>query len=264
MDAGPLETQIAALDAGTGFLDVSAWRRVEVTGADAEPWLDGLVTAGVARLRVGTSTRSLLLTPTGRVRADFFVFREPGSYVLLQPKDQPAPVDELLRPYVLSSDVEMRDGSGGRRLYVFPRANRDFLITADPPPGSTCTEVEGAVFEMWRIRRGIPRFPVDFDQDSLPAEAGLESAIDVSKGCFLGQESVARVRNLGHPPRVVRALRANALVAPGDELRAGADTVGLITSAAPVDGGSAVLARVRWGARADELLTVSGVRLTAG
>ena len=54
--------------------------------------------------------------------------------------------------------------------------------------------------EVWRIRRGVARMGSDFDRTSIPAEAGLSSTIDVTKGCFLGQESVARVRNLGHPP----------------------------------------------------------------
>src|SRR4029077_9989517 len=71
-------------------------------------------------------------------------------------------------------------------------------------------EVGGLTLAVRRILAGMPRMGVDFGQDALPAEAGLEWTIDTAKGCFLGQESVAKVRNLGHPPRVLRHLRSQA------------------------------------------------------
>jgi folate-binding protein YgfZ len=108
------------------------------------------------------------------------------------------------------------------------------------------------------VRRGVARFPVDVDEDSLPAEAGLEPAIDLAKGCFLGQESVAKVRNLGHPPRVVLALRAEGPVGPGEPVVTGGREVGRVTSAAPAPDGMALLARVRWEARSEALTTVAG------
>ena len=69
--------------------------------------------------------------------------------------------------------------------------------------------------EVWRVRRGAPRMGVDFDEGALPAEAGVEDTIDITKGCFLGQESVAKIRNLGHPPHLLRHLSSEAAVAPG-------------------------------------------------
>ena len=96
------------------------------------------------------------------------------------------------------------------------------------------------------IRRGIARTGVDLGPDALPAEAGLEDTIDFTKGCFLGQESVAKVANLGHPPRLVVAVRATTPVAPGATVLADGEPVGSITSAAHDDGGTAAIARVRW------------------
>ncbi len=93
---------------------------------------------------------------------------------------------------------------------------------------------------------------IDFGTGALPAEAGLERLIDVTKGCFLGQESVAKVRNLGHPPTVLRHLRcdthvtAGAPVSAADGGSAGTE-VGRITSAAPTrDGGTVLIARVEF------------------
>ena len=76
-------------------------------------------------------------------------------------------------------------------------------------------EVGEVTLEVRRIRAGTPRMGIDFGQDALPAEVGLDWTIDTAKGCFLGQESVAKVRNLGHPPRVLRHLRADAPVGAG-------------------------------------------------
>ena len=88
--------------------------------------------------------------------------------------------------------------------------------------------------EAWRILAGRPRMGADFDDgDSCRPRPGLEGAIDATKGCFLGQESVARVRNLGHPPRVLRHLqgrrRRRRRATP---CRPAATEVGHITSAA--------------------------------
>ena len=93
----------------------------------------------------------------------------------------------------------------------------------------------------------------DFDERSLPAEAGLDDLIDSGKGCFLGQEAVARVRNLGHPETTLVALRAATEVGRGDGVYADGAEVGTVTSAATADGGTILLVRVRWDAPRGEL-----------
>jgi folate-binding protein YgfZ len=119
-------------------------------------------------------------------------------------------------------------------------------------------EVSSEALERWRILRGSPRMGPDFGTDALPAEAGLEAAIDLTKGCFLGQESVAKVRNLGHPPRAVVPVRSRATLAPGTPVVAGGEEVGEITSAVDLPEGSVAIARVRWGAVGARLATPGG------
>ncbi|MGH2679945.1 MAG: hypothetical protein ACRDG8_05600, partial [Actinomycetota bacterium] len=85
------------------------WRVVAVRGADARPWLQDLVTADVSGLADRRSRRSLVLSPTGRIRADFHVAAVDGSFLLLQSPEQPETVDAILDRYVLSSDVELQD-----------------------------------------------------------------------------------------------------------------------------------------------------------
>jgi folate-binding protein YgfZ len=104
---------------------------------------------------------------------------------------------------------------------------------------------------------------VDFDETSIPAEASLDATIDTTKGCFLGQESVARVRNLGHPPRVLLHLRTDASVDAGSPIvTAEGAEAGTVTSAATDGGGggSIVVASVRWQLRSGPFDAPDGVR----
>lgn len=279
-----LDEQVRALEEGRAYVDLSGWRKVLVSGADAVSWLNDLVTAGVDGLHEGQSRRSLLLTPTGRIRADFHLVRVPHGVLLVQDPSQPGPVDSLLEKYVLSADVAMEDATGSLALFSLPGAAEapgglpwsrpsvlgsgiDVLVLAERRDetrkalGWTLLPVPDRAVEAWRILRGVPRFPVDVGEDSIPAEAGLEATIDFTKGCFLGQESVARVRNLGHPPWVVLALRSSGQASPGDPVFAGDREVGSVTSAVRAEQGTAVLARVRWEARRRKLRAAAGDEL---
>jgi folate-binding protein YgfZ len=272
-----------------GFVAHDRVRIVEVRGSDARGWLNDLVTGPIEALGPEQGTRSLLLTPTGRIRADFTV-AEPGggsTLVILQDADQPDAVDALLAPYVLSSDVELSDASERLALFSFPGiAETPVLGSGEMSfrpsvlgPGSdilmdrshaepTASSLEATMprattgdLERWRIERGIPLFGLDFEPGNLPAEAGLESAIDFTKGCFLGQESVAKVRNLGHPQTTLVPLRAATEAGRGDGVYADGAEVGSVTSAATADGGTILLARVRWDAPRGELSLGNGTSL---
>jgi hypothetical protein len=258
VDAHRLEHQVDALDESRAFVNGTRLRAVEVTGTDAGRWLNDLVTAPVEDIPPGGMARSLLLTPTGRVRADFHIVRTDGGFLLLQEPDQPTAIDDLLRPYVLSSEVALQRAAGAHIVLV--PSDRGWMVAR--AAGDGAVEASAEAGEVWRIRRGVPRFPTDLDEESLPAEAGLEYLIDFTKGCFLGQEAVAKVRNLGHPPRAVLALRAAVPVRSGEPVLADGREVGAVSSAAPSREGFAVLARVRWDARTRRLTTASGGELT--
>jgi len=257
--APSLEEQVDALHRGVGVLDLAGWHLVRVSGGDAERWMNDLVTANVAALPAEGSVRSLLLGPTGRIRADLHVHRREDDFVLLQSPGQPKTIDELLEPYILSSDVALERTAAP--LAVLPRPGPDWVVALHPTEG--VVPVGPVAFESWRITLAIARFPTDLDEDSLPAEAGLDEApvVDRSKGCYLGQESVAKVRNLGHPTRLVVALEAAEPVATGGVVIADAGPVGVLTSVDPGGGGRLAIARIRWEARHAALVTDDGVPL---
>jgi folate-binding protein YgfZ len=277
---------LEALRVGRAFVDLSAWRKVHVAGAEARGWLNDLITADIAGLEPGGSARSLLLTPTGRIRADFAVAPRDDGFLLLQDPEQPVPVDSLLAPYVLSSDVHLEDRTARLALFACPGSpaprapalarwspsclgeGTDLLAAAgsdgDDAVSSTLqaaglTAAGLEALEAWRVERGVARFGVDLLEDSLPHEADLDRAVGYDKGCFLGQEALAKVRNLGHPPHVVLAAIAGGAAGPGDAITAEDGEVGLVTSATPLpDGRTAAIVRIRWGARDAPLATPDG------
>ena len=237
------------------IVDLCSWRTIRVTGPDALEWLDDLVSAGVSGLRPHESRRSLLLTPTGRIRADFHVTAFDDGFQLIQDPIQPKPIDALLGPYVLSSEVVLDAGDDDD---FRPAMWKEDMLA---PIGWTFETPAMSLeqFDEWRIRRGIPRFGVDLDEESLPQEAGWERFIDFTKGCFMGQEAMAKIRNMGgHPTRVVRPLRAEMPAAEGEAIMANGHRVGVVTSA----GGTDVIARISWPARDETLTTESGVALS--
>lgn len=284
MDDPSSSEGLEALRAGRAFVDLSSWWMVLVGGAGARGWLNDLLTADIGRLQPGRARRSLLLSSTGRIRADVTIALVDGDYMMVQDPIQPAPIDLLLEPYVLSADVQLVNGTGSMSLFAFPggnipptsghsyepsclgigadivgggedrtalRANAAHLVEAGPES-----------LEAWRIERGAARFGVDLQDDSLPHEAGLDGTIDYRKGCFLGQEAVAKVRNLGHPPFAILGGLADESASAGDDVLSGEEVVGSITSAAKLKPGrTAVIVRVKWKARDSRLESSSGARL---
>jgi folate-binding protein YgfZ len=277
---------VERLSAGEAFADVSYWRKLAIFGADALEWLDDLVTADLSSLRPGQARHALFLAPTGGVRAVLTVSVRDDHVLLIQDPMQASPIDELLERFVLSSNVLLEDRTTALSVFAFPGRTRG------PEPASTAQSAPSCVgagvdvlapgarhdelleslsreyahagdeeLEAWRIRAGIPRFGVDALEGDLPQEAGLSSAVSRDKGCFPGQEAVAKVDILGHPRRVVLSLEADGLASPGDPVMLDGSEVGEVTSAAVSGERTLLLARVRWEARDAPLHTGLGTEL---
>jgi folate-binding protein YgfZ len=277
---------VEQLRAGKAFVDLSFWRKISVGGSEALSWLDALVTADLADLGPGMARRTLLLSPTGRVRAEFTAATLGAAIVLIQDPAQPRSILDLLSPYVLSSDVNLEDRTDALSVFAVPGQT-------SPPdvPGATswtpsCLGVGvdvvspgedhdshvrllsrslaaagGEDLEAWRILTGRPRVGVDVLEEDLPKEGGLEEAVSFDKGCFTGQEAVAKVRNLGHPRRVILQFEAEGALSPGEPLLADGEEVGQITSATRRGDGGIALGRVTWAAREGPFHTGIGAPL---
>ncbi|HEU0194479.1 MAG TPA: hypothetical protein VFQ71_09795 [Gaiellales bacterium] len=180
------------------------------SGRDTRAYLQSMFSQDVEAIPDGGGAYALLLTPKARVIADAEVFAVDGALVLAFP---PAAAEDAVRTLEMArfrkkvvfeptSEVVVWHGQEGLAELLTPAGP---LILAADPPGAA----EPA--ERWRVARveaGLPEFGTDFDGSSMPAEAGLEDrAISFTKGCYPGQEPVARLHYRGHANRGLRGLR---------------------------------------------------------
>ena len=227
---------------------------VRAAGPDARDYLQRMLSNDVAALEPGGSCEALLLTPKGRVLAPLRVLcRGPEDFLLLT---EPA-LGETLRAELLrmrfAAKVEVEPEEHTSTLVFGGKA--DGIPTEDY--GEPAVEVldsgqeptmDDSDLERMRIEAGTPAWGKEIDERVLPAEAGLvERAVSLTKGCYPGQEPIARLHYRGHANRSLRVLRIDVAEAPEQdaELSYEGKTVGRVTSAARSDGGVVALAYVR-------------------
>jgi folate-binding protein YgfZ len=113
---------------------------------------------------------------------------------------------------------------------LLPVAERERLVGALTQAGAV--EVSPEAVEILRVEAGVPRFGAEMDASTMPAEAGIvEDAISFTKGCYIGQETVARLHYKGKPNRHLRGLKLSGAAAPGATLRLGEKEVGTLGGA---------------------------------
>jgi folate-binding protein YgfZ len=113
---------------------------------------------------------------------------------------------------------------------LHPAAERERLVAPLSEAGAVEVSLEAA--EILRVESGVPRFGAEMDAATMPAEAGIvEDAVSFTKGCYIGQETVARLHYKGKPNRHLRGLRLSGAAAPGAVLRLGEKEVGTLGGA---------------------------------
>jgi folate-binding protein YgfZ len=113
---------------------------------------------------------------------------------------------------------------------LFPAAERERVIAALTDAGAV--EVSPEAVEILRVEAGVPRFGAEMDAGTMPAEASIvDDAVSFAKGCYIGQETVARLHYKGKPNKHLRGLRLSAAAAPGAALRLGDKEVGTLGGA---------------------------------
>jgi len=213
---------------------------IEVSGPDAADYLERMLSNEAAGLQIGAAIPALLLTPKGRIIAPLRVARTgPESFVLITDAAAlaaPAANALLASRFAAKCEIEVRPWSGFVQFGREPEAPavpiRDFGVEAweawreDPAEGADPQELEEL-----RIEAGTPAWGAELDDSILPAEAGLdETHISFTKGCFPGQEPIARLRHRGHVNRRLRRLQVEG-AKRGDEIVWSGKVVGRVTSA---------------------------------
>jgi folate-binding protein YgfZ len=223
---------------------------VRVAGPDAADYLQRMVSNDVEALAVGEACPALLLTAKARVIAPLVVLRRAADdFLLLTEPGLGEVVRGNLARMRLRAGCEI-EAEEHDSVLVFDGAEgfttdwpgvREALDAGLEP---TLSEEE---LELRRIESGVPRWEREIDERILPAEAGLdETHVSFSKGCYPGQEPVARLHFRGHPNRRLRVVELEEMPEPGAPLLHDGREVGRVTSAARrEDGTVVVLAYVR-------------------
>jgi len=228
-----------------GFVDLSHRDVVRLEGPDRLTWLHSLTTQHLTELAVGAPTQALILSPQGHVEHAFRGTDDGTAFTLHTEPGVAAALVGFLERMKFMTRVEITDvtdelavtwrpsraGEKGDPYELVPRDRLTAYAEAAGPPAGTWA------FEALRIARGEPRFGLDTDHRTIPNEVGwIGSAVHLDKGCYRGQETVARVHTLGRPPRRLTLLHLdgteNRLPTAGADVLLGDKTVGFVGSSA--------------------------------
>ena len=242
-----------------GLVDRSDRAKFLVRGSEAVDFLQGQVSNDVEALAPGTGCYATVLSHKGKLRSDLRILRGEDWLLLDTERIGHAVLEHMLRTYSLGRDVQYEDVTESRALLslVGPAA-RERLDAAPPEPEHSFVDGEHGLYvatllgvdvfcdpgtelgvepvaeeaaECLRIEAGRARLGYDMDAETMPQEAGInERAVSFTKGCYVGQETVARLHYRGKPNRHLRGLRLSEPAERGTEVVLGDRTVGRVAS----------------------------------
>ncbi len=269
--------KIMSFPSSIGFVSWKIGALLRITGADAEIFLQGQFTNDLRGLTPGGAVYGLWLNQKGKVLADSFILRgtDEGEFWVVSYFSGADELRRRLEDYIIADDVSIENSTAGwsgvslvgsgasawlaaeaREGRVFPGRrtrgeNWEWIF-----PNAALATVRGQLaggreigadeLERCRIADGIPAVPADIGPGDLPAEGGLDAeGISYTKGCYLGQEVMARLKNLGQVRRRLMRVRGGGTVpaVPGKLTQAGR-AVGELRSVIAEGGGFAGLALV--------------------
>ncbi|MGI8434956.1 MAG: YgfZ/GcvT domain-containing protein [Nocardioidaceae bacterium] len=263
----PLREQRSLLS-GAGFVDLSHRGVVQVSGPDRLSWLHSLTTQSFEGLAPHMSVKALVLSPQGHVEHEltghddgesFWAHLEPGFV---------APLVAWLDSMRFMLRVEVHDVSNEWAAMASAPDVVQLLPRADLAAASAAAPCGIWAFEALRIERAEPRLGLDTDHRTIPNEVGwIGSAVHLDKGCYRGQETVARVHTLGRPPRRLVLLHLDGSVdrlpQAGSELTSDGRAVGRVgSSARHFELGPIALGLVKRNVGSDVVLLADGVPAT--
>jgi folate-binding protein YgfZ len=247
-DAAALDREYQALRAGRGAVDLTGWSSISVTGADRQTFLHNFCTNDVKRLVPGSSCEAFFCNAKGKIVGHGVIGCRNDELAFVGAPGQAAALIAHLDRYIIREDVKLVDDTSSRSYFFVAAEVEDSqtriawdLLGIGHGRVFECSSageeqygtVGAEAFEAARIEAGLPLFGVDFDGENLPQEIGRDrQAISFTKGCYLGQETVARLDALGHVNRQLVAVRFDGDRQPerGMELTMNGAKFGRITS----------------------------------
>jgi folate-binding protein YgfZ len=239
-----------------------------VVGPDAIRFVDGLVSQDVASMRDREVRRSFLLGPQGKLRALLWLARFSDDVLLLADSGWGERVASDLDHYRIrvksvvepnrlpvhelwgGGDLGMGQGEApsATKEVVVRLGSTDRLVAIGPVPAGDWPEADDESYTRDRVLAGEPVFGIDVDESTIPQETGLvPEAVSFTKGCYLGQELVARIESRGHVNRHLERIELDGGSRPpsGAGVWRGDAEVGVLTSPAAADRGSIGLSLLR-------------------
>jgi hypothetical protein len=279
-----------ALAGPGGLVDRSNRGVLRIGGEDRLGWLHSLTTQDVEQIAPGPAVQALILSPNGHVQHHLtltddgtaaWAHVEPGTAGELLEflesmrflmRVEPADVTGEYALLSLLGAAAAGEPPDGTAVAMTDSFGTDLIVARDRVPAAV-EELErhGAAvagldaYEALRIAAHRPRLGLDTDHRAIPHEVGwIETAVCLDKGCYRGQETVARVHNLGHPPRRLVFLQLDGsedrLPSPGDPVTMGDAEVGFTGSVARhYEQGPVALAVVKRTVPVDAMLRAGGV-----
>jgi folate-binding protein YgfZ len=271
-----LGLEYQALRSDRALVELGNWSSISVTGTDREAFLHNFCTNDVKRLVPGTSCEAFFCNVKGKVIGHGSIDCRDDELAIIGVPGQNVALIQHLDRYIIREDVQLRDATSERcyllvtgqlpagltsKLISWNVIGRSdsALVELDAKLAKDCIaeltgsgflRVRAEVFEAARIEAGFPFFGIDFNGENLPQEVGRDfQAISFEKGCYLGQETVARIDALGHVNQKLVGIRFPGGHVPdrGVQLTFSLKNVGSVTSAAlsPSLGAPLALAMVR-------------------
>ena len=265
-----------ALEAGTAWADLSHLNIVAVTGEDRLKWLHDLTTQFVSDLQPGVWMPSMILDAQGHVEFQFNLVDDGTTTYLVLDPGYVEKLTEYLTKMKFMLRVDVRDASSefvvlrapgiadaiGGPFALVPRAEVEEMKQTF---GGVATQVGTWALDAERVAKGRPRIGFETDHKSIPNELGvLNTAVHMKKGCYRGQETVAKIYNLGNPPRRLVMLHLDGsdvgFPAAGTKVENDGVVVGFVgTVARHHELGTIALAIVKRNTPTDATLTIDGI-----
>lgn len=259
MGATPAQTQAwtAAREAGA-WVDLSARELLRIVGGERASFLHGMVTNDIEGLKVNANTYVAMLTAKGAMVGDARVLKREHELLVETNAGQGEAVAAFLNSFLISEDAEVLLapelavvgflGPSAQALLEQHAPARLGTLAGMVPGGldavvlreglpallqglAAVPQVDAQTYEVLRVEAGVPLFGADMTATTIPLEANLERAIHYNKGCYIGQEVIARATYRGKMNRKLTGLLLGALVPErGAELKVGEKKVGWLTS----------------------------------
>ncbi len=261
------EKEWEAVRTSMGILDLNHVGKILIQGQDRASFLHNMVSNDIKSLLPGNYRYATLLTPKGKMISDLHIYALENHLLIALNENLVQPVIDKLSAFIISEDVQIQDATTSYGLLslqgpqstsfaqtinfdsfktkIFPHSRTGeegydvWIPTENLIPlwkhlktGEKTTPIGMQAYQILRIEAGIPLFGVDMNQNTIPNEANLENAISWNKGCYPGQEIVARIKYLGGVRKLLSGfiLERERVPNPQSKIFRGNKEIGYITS----------------------------------